>query len=43
MFLGRTHDETFVCNTELQTKVSSCVPGFTVCQTLGREPMLSYQ
>ena len=28
MFLGRTHHETFVCNTELQTKVSSCVPGF---------------
>ena len=27
MFLGRTHHETFVCNTELLTKVSSCVPG----------------
>ena len=25
MFLGRTHHEIFVCNTELQTKVSSCV------------------
>ena len=25
-----THDETFVCNSVLQTKVSSCVPGFTV-------------
>ena len=24
MFLGRTHHETFVCNTELQTKVSLC-------------------
>ena len=27
MFLGRTHDETFVCNTELQIKVSLCVLG----------------
>ena len=30
MFLGRTHHETFVCNTELQTKVSSCVPGVSI-------------